>query len=241
MNPKPCLFTVFLLILFNATFAQISDFLHHSSFDWSYWEIYDNDQEKSEFLSKSGLQTMNAATVKIVDIDGNQIPDVISISGGNTLVLMRNMGSAFETILELDETLIMVGRPKPWNPVYLLTRDDNCCDPGFYSLNYYRPGFDQTNKLTYVFDKSIIVQKDVELISENLPPFRFELKSDLSLHVNADPASSEIGKYMTNASGFAVASKVGTDGRTWWLVLMPVETHSLKAGWMPSNDLKRKF
>ena len=99
----------------------------------------------------------------------------------------------------------------------------------------------KNNTLIFVLDKSVVVKNAVELISENLPPFRFELKVDLSLQEKADPASLEIGKYSTSATGYAVASKTGSDGKTWWLVLMPYESHSLKAGWMPSTDLKRKF
>ena len=136
----------------------------------------------------------------------------------------------------------MVGRPKPWTYVYLLTKDSNCCESGFYSLNYYRPGFDEDGKVHYYSENEIIVKEGVELISENLPPFRFELKTNVALRSIPDPSASEMKKYIINNTGFAVASKKGSDSKTWWLVLMPEgDEHRFRAGWMPSEDLKRKF
>lgn len=237
---KPKVLLVVLLLLSLPAYSQISDYLESGNFEWTYWEAID-EAEKPTFLTNAGLTSLSPNSVRIVDIDGDQNSDVISMPSPNKVILMLNVNSSFKTILDLDETLVMIGRPKPWHPVYLLTKDENCCGKGQYALNYYRPGFDQNKALIFTLDKSIVIQNDVEIISENLPPFKAELKSDLSLQAKPDPGSAELGKYTTGSIGFAVASKKGSDERIWWLILMPLEAHSLKAGWMPSTELKRKF
>jgi len=235
----------FLTIFFFAgksSFAQISDYLLSGSFDWSYWEAFKSDQEKASFISKSDLGgSVNSTNSKVVDINGDELPDIINTPSANKTILYLNTGSGFKTLLDVDQTLLMVGRPKPWAYVYLLTKDPNCCGDGYYSINYLRPGFDADGELRYFFEQEIEVKNDLELINENLPPFRFEAKSDVVLKFSADPSASDIQKCPTGETGFAVASKKGADDKIWWLVLLPDGDQKLKAGWLPSEELKRKF
>lgn len=240
-------FKVLLLILAllgtgKNTYAQISDYLLSNSFDWSYWEVFKSDQEKASFLSNSDLgSSVNSANSRVVDINGDELPDVINTPSENKIILYLNNGSGFDTILDVDQTLLMIGRPKPWTYVYLLTKDSNCCGGDYYSLNYFKPGFDNNGNFEFYSDQSVEVKNDLELINENLPPFRFEAKTDVSLMSSADPSGASIQSIATGDTGFAVASKKGSDGKIWWLVLIPDGEKKLKAGWLLSEGLKRKF
>jgi len=222
--------------------AQIKDLLNSKDFLWNEWEVITGSKEKSDFFDSLQFTPEGDLTnYKIVDIDGDGVADII-YSAPNQVKVHQYHNNEFKTVIDVDEELITLSRSKPWNPINVLTKDADCCESGNYALKNYQPGF-ENGDLIYIAENEIIINNGMELIHENLPPFKFRIRAVPELRTSPDSIAHNnvIKIYKIGDVGFALASKRGSGNQTWWMVLIPEDKHQFRAGWMRSKFLKRVF
>ena len=229
-------------LVFASGNAQIKDLLNSKDFLWSEWEMIPGTKEKSDFFDS--LQFTPEGDIKnyrIIDVDGDGVADIM-YSAPNVVKIHQYHNNEFRTVLDVDEELITLIGNKPWNPVNVLTKDLDCCETNNYALKNYQPGFENGN-LVYFAENEIIISNGMELIRENLPPFKFRIRAVPELRTSPDSLAHNnvIKTYKINDVGFALASKRGGGNQTWWMVLIPEDKHQFRAGWMRSKFLKRIF
>jgi len=225
--------------------AQVDNFINNRNFDWTKWEQVNPGSERQAFLSQlsekiNGNQNDEAGgNYYLVDINGDQVADAIFTNNNDKkpkTIFYLNIGSDFEVILELKEKIINIGRNKPWNPINFQTATNY--GQNNKMLRSYTFSF-KDGDLSFNLQNAILVDNNLFLINENLPPFSFELIENTELQLSPRNIDGNIiGNFSKGEKGFAIASAGNKADQTWWLVMIKVDKNVYRLGWMLRQNLR---
>jgi hypothetical protein len=232
------------IFAFTNSFSQINIYLASKDFNLNQWVAIDSLHRKIEFLTDS-IKNLDSIKVvleikqyNILDINSDGYLDVFYKGlPGQKSGFMINTDYELEMEYEVSESIINIGRAKPWNPINFQTliKKNNSEN----EVKYYIPVF-RNGKLTYEVENTLLFHPNLVLINENVPPVGFEILQIPELRWAAtSEATNVIKMYKGGDRGFAVASSADSNRRIWWLVLMDEGSQTYRVGWMLRKNLKQ--
>jgi len=239
---------LFLPLFLNSFFthSQMAPFLNRKDFDWSTWESIKDPNERAEFIQNLNPSEMQPGDKQlndflVMDIDADGRSDLLYKGSINnpTVIFYKNNQGGLKEILRQEGQLIYISRDKPWNPIsFQILWADSIQEELQICSHAFKNG-----QLEFTLTNTIILDHELRVLKENLPPMHFQVKDSLAyLRSSPNPGSENwIKKFSLGEIGFAIGSEMNQKREIWWFVLMKEPGNKLRAGCMEPSLERSKI